>query len=308
MVKDYGKGYSRMKKIGQLLCCAMLICLLPMVISADSGYSTENDPLVTLSYIQQVLKAELKEDILDEITMDDITAEMKKQMKSELEASLKSSLSTSITSDLKKSLTDSLTTSLTKKLTEDLTTKLTASIKESVTKDIRDQVVKDLTASLKDQLSKSLEEQLLKELGETLSKEFAQTISAQITADITTKLNNELEAQFKQAFKDGLPDGYGEDPYEIIQLNEGQMLIANEPVELLMIGGLSEAVIPEAENDSYAIGMYDLTAGKRILNGQELIGNHYIVISRTDGCGVRVTNADATFMIRGEYSIVNQEQ
>lgn len=53
---------------------ATLICaVLAVVVYADNGYTTENDPLVTLSYVEKI-KGQILNELLKEIDIESITA------------------------------------------------------------------------------------------------------------------------------------------------------------------------------------------------------------------------------------------
>ena len=298
-----------MNRMKRWLCCLLVVCAMPLVISADSGYSTKDDPLITLSYLEQVYKEQVKEEVLAEISIDDLTAEMKAQLKSELSAELQQSLKAELETSLYNSLKQTLTAELTQSLKEQLKQEMAAQIEEEVASRVSEtmvrEIIEDLTEKLEEELAATLEEKLKNDLTASLSKDLAQSISKEITETLTEELREEMEDRFNEAFRDGIPEGLGQGVYELIALEKGDIVMADGPVELIMTSGLAKAVILDEDAQTRLQGIYDLAQNKRILDGQEILQRHYIVISE-NARGLFVTSAEAYIMIRGEYSIVEQ--
>jgi len=92
--------------------------------------------------------------------------------------------------------------------------------------------------------------------------------------------------------------------FEVVHITAGQFLMADGTCELLMTVGKAVVVINKQENIDAGVGLNDLTAAKRLLNGEEFPRDHYVLIPRGDGRGIMVSSEEAYFMVRGEYSVV----
>lgn len=276
------------KRIRGFAFCVALLCAMPLVISADTGYSTQDDPLITLSYIQKVLKPALKEEILDELSVDDLTADLKKQLKSELEKDLKASLTASLEAELTKSLTASLTKSITAQMQKELSETLQ----------------KDLESELLPKLEQELTDRLKGELLESITEEVRASVVASLTEELREQIREEMSPKLEDMLSDVLKEELLGSDYKTVVLTKGQTLQLTRSAEVVMVSGLAKAVFAE----DAAAGLYDLTAGRRILPDQEVLQSHCLVISSGGGCGIYVTHTEATFMIRGEYSIAEHNE
>ena len=70
-----------MKKIIAVFAVILTACVLSglLLFAAADSYSTASDPLVTLSYVNSVLKGELRQEVLAELT-NELKAEMKEEI------------------------------------------------------------------------------------------------------------------------------------------------------------------------------------------------------------------------------------
>lgn len=91
--------------------------------------------------------------------------------------------------------------------------------------------------------------------------------------------------------------------YQVVYAKKGQKITAASACELFMTTGSAVVFITDQVNLDNGIGLNDLTSAGRILNGEALPRDHYIIIPRADGRGVTVTSDDAYFMVRGEYTV-----
>lgn len=79
----------------------------------------------------------------------------------------------------------------------------------------------------------------------------------------------------------------------------GQKLVVEASGEVILRAGTATA-IGNAGGD----GISDVTTGYDIADGEEVPLNHHIIIPRTDGRGLYITQ-DAYIMVKGQYSIEN---
>jgi len=93
--------------------------------------------------------------------------------------------------------------------------------------------------------------------------------------------------------------------YEVLELKSGQSVMAKGACEVILRpGGTATVVVTNAVNKANSIGLSDLTDGKELTDTMRVPVNHYLIISRADGRGVKITSDTAYLLIRGEYEIV----
>ncbi len=85
--------------------------------------------------------------------------------------------------------------------------------------------------------------------------------------------------------------------YEVVELKEGQYLIAGAGTEVILRAGRATA-IEGADGD----GLSDVTGAENIKQGENIPENHLLIISRDDGRGIRVLSK-SYLLVRGEYTI-----
>lgn len=88
--------------------------------------------------------------------------------------------------------------------------------------------------------------------------------------------------------------------FVIVQINEGEKIIAESGTELILRGG--EAYII----GSNLGGITDVTAGYDYTADMKVKANHYLIIPRSDGRGVYTKNS-ALFMVRGAYKVIKND-
>lgn len=91
--------------------------------------------------------------------------------------------------------------------------------------------------------------------------------------------------------------------YTYLSLSQGQTLMAGSCCEVILLDGVSAAVITSAANINAGAGLSDLTSGSVVKNGAAIPVNHYLVIPKGDGRGFTVTSDTANILVRGEYNI-----
>ena len=87
--------------------------------------------------------------------------------------------------------------------------------------------------------------------------------------------------------------------YEVVQLDNGDALYAEDSCEVILRAGYAVYIAPDPTQ-----GLADTTNGYEIYNGQALSKNHTCLIPRADGRGILATSDSVYIMVRGEYSIV----
>ncbi len=286
-----------MKRILRLMLCAMLVCAMPLVICADSGYSTEDDPLITLSYIQKVLKAELKQEILEELSVDDLTEELRAALEAELRVKLTKELKAELTESIKKDLTATLT----KELTKTLTAQVGQALREELVEEIRAEVEEGLTESIAAELTERLTEELTASITESVRADLTESLTAEIGAKLESEMLVKLDAAISQILAEKL---YNIGEYEEVRVQPGTVIQARGPVELIITRGIASAMLPETFVPG--VGVYDITDGRRLLPEEEVLQGHAILMTGHEGVAVKITHTEAIVMIRGEYSIVQQ--
>lgn len=91
--------------------------------------------------------------------------------------------------------------------------------------------------------------------------------------------------------------------YTLVEIKKGGRIEAAGCCEIIMTYGTSSAFVTSSDNMYAGVGLNDLTVGKRLLDGDLVMTDHYIVIPKGDGRGVSVTSDSAYFLVRGEYNI-----
>jgi len=275
----------------QALLCASILTVTPLVISADNGYSTENDPLITLSYAKTVLKEELKKEILAEMKIENLTAQIREKLESELKAKL---------------ITD-----LTKTLTVDLTESITKAVKESVSAELKDELAKTLYQEWEDelipkieaQIREKVENEIVAEVTQQLKQDLTDSLREELTRELTEKLQSEMSEQLYNRIQALLPEDLAKQNFRTVSLTKGQTIRLMGSCEIVLTSGLARCLIDDMEQGS----ALDLQDGYRIRNGDEILQNHLTVVTGS-GCSIDVIHTEANIMIRGEYQIAEPEE
>lgn len=87
--------------------------------------------------------------------------------------------------------------------------------------------------------------------------------------------------------------------FRVVNLSQGQLLLADAGAELVVRAGRATAVA------SLAGGLSDLTAGQDLKQGEPAPANHLLLVARSDGRGLKA-EADTILLVRGTYLIQGQ--
>ncbi|MBE6551831.1 MAG: hypothetical protein E7665_06830 [Ruminococcaceae bacterium] len=292
-------------------------------IRAAAAPASSGDPLVTLSYVNNVLKPQIEADmnvkVQEQVTTAlaaGISQEMKDAILSYASAELLSAyeenlnkLSASVSEYETKIST--LTTELENYKSEEFP-KLEQSIKEEILKESEntkkeletlntqaEAIKKELEAFKETQIQLNdftkTSEEIKKDIAELTAKN--EEITSKIN-DMTVKMENAsaLLKSATEAFSQLQGSG---SVYEVVHLTKGQKLMAKSAVEIIHRAGLCHAISPFSDQ-----GLADMTASVELYNGDALTKNNYCLIPRgNDGRGIEVDSDEVYIMIRGEYTI-----
>jgi len=86
-------------------------------------------------------------------------------------------------------------------------------------------------------------------------------------------------------------------PLEPIFIPAGSTLVGHEGTEFLLRTGQATAITGEN-------GIINVTAGRDVMNGEQIPANHLLIVPRSDGRGFLATT-DLHVMIRGGFDIVS---
>lgn len=84
--------------------------------------------------------------------------------------------------------------------------------------------------------------------------------------------------------------------WQIVNLKTGQKLVATAGVEIILRAGKATAIA------SAGGGLADVTAGRDLGPGASLVGNHLLIVPKTDGRGV-LAISDCVLMVKGAYAV-----
>lgn len=84
--------------------------------------------------------------------------------------------------------------------------------------------------------------------------------------------------------------------YSPVKMEIGQVLIGDEGTEIILRSGEATAI------DNGVNGVSDITAGKDLMSGNQVVSNHLLLIPRKDGRGIQVST-EAWVMVRGSYTV-----
>ncbi|AEE91814.1 conserved exported protein of unknown function [Tepidanaerobacter acetatoxydans Re1] len=86
--------------------------------------------------------------------------------------------------------------------------------------------------------------------------------------------------------------------WEIVYMEQGQSLIGDKGTEIILRSGIA-TVVDEGNG-----GLADITEGKDIINGENVMQNHLLIVPRDDGRGVKAENNNVILLIKGSYTII----
>ncbi len=84
--------------------------------------------------------------------------------------------------------------------------------------------------------------------------------------------------------------------WQIVNLKAGQKVVATAGVEIILRAGKATAIA------SAGGGLADATAGRDLGQGASLVGNHLLIVPKTDGRGV-LAISDCVLMVKGAYAV-----
>ena len=93
-----------------------------------------------------------------------------------------------------------------------------------------------------------------------------------------------------------ISDNYG---IQVLHVYNGDIIYALGTSELILRTG--SAVVIGNENNE---GLSDNTSGKSLAPGASLEKDHFVIIPRGDGRGIKITSGDSYIMYRGSFSYV----
>lgn len=144
-------------------------------------------------------------------------------------------------------------------------------------------------------------------LNEIVIPALKQEFTELFTNDNTNNEDTNTEANNNQENTDITPDVTAEEidltgigTYDLLELKEGQKVLVNSAVEIIVRPGSKVTCVSPFPSQ----GIADITNGNEILNDQEIPINAYCILPRgDDGRGFLVHSKDAYIMIRGEYTV-----
>jgi hypothetical protein len=88
-------------------------------------------------------------------------------------------------------------------------------------------------------------------------------------------------------------------PFKVIELKDGDRIIAGESTEIILRSGKARAI------SSSAGGLVDVTSETQgnLVSPADVPLNHLLIVPRADGRGIRITSENAWVMIKGKYDI-----
>jgi hypothetical protein len=90
----------------------------------------------------------------------------------------------------------------------------------------------------------------------------------------------------------------GSASFEIVYMEQGQQVIGDKGTEIILRSGIATVV------DSGNGGLADITEGKDIINGEDVLQNHLLIVPRDDGRGVKAENNNVVMLVKGGYTLI----
>lgn len=87
--------------------------------------------------------------------------------------------------------------------------------------------------------------------------------------------------------------------YKPVFATSNQIIIGEEGTEIILRSGTANGYCVGPD------GLANVTDGSEITNGVKINKNNLLIVSKSDGRGARVTSAEAWFIIKGNYNIIN---
>ena len=97
---------------------------------------------------------------------------------------------------------------------------------------------------------------------------------------------------------DEVAAGGASQEFTVVELNDGQKLIAHGGSEIILRSGTAVISIPKGASG----GFTDVTAGADVVNGDKAEANHLLICPRSDGRKLKA-NSKVYLMVRGSWEI-----
>lgn len=128
-----------------------------------------------------------------------------------------------------------------------------------------------------------------------------ETLKNDLTEVLSETINNkfeELKENIEKSLTDIEKNGVSAPTeFEIITLNENEIILCEAGTEIIVRSGKSIVVTSETSSG----GISDITAGKDLINNEEITNNHLLIVPKSDGRGIKATVTGAV-MIKGKYT------
>lgn len=89
----------------------------------------------------------------------------------------------------------------------------------------------------------------------------------------------------------------GSATFEIVYLEQGQQLLGDRGTEIILRSGIGTVV------DAGRGGLADITQGKDVTNGENVLQHHLLIVPRDDGRGVKAVNDNVILLVKGGYTL-----
>jgi len=280
-----------MKKSKRLKITAVAAAvMLAGTVTVYASYDSSKDPVVSLSYLTDVFKPEVKGELSSEIKSslktelkNEIKSELKTAIKSEISSELKSSIKSEISSELKSSLKSELKSEISASLKSELKSELSTELQAEIKPSIKEEVIADLKGELKSELKNEIKTELGTSLKESLKSELYEELSVDMSATVEA-LQKQIDILSNE--------------YEVITIEKGKKFTAKSACEILLLSGAMN-VKCRAANE----GIVDCTDGVILYDGQNVPVHHKLIVpDNGDSRGFAVT-ATTEILVKGGYTI-----
>ena len=126
---------------------AALLLVLSLTISADTGYNTKDDPLITLSYFNQ-----FKKEVTDSMKTQ-VSSEVRTQIEAQVKSKIKSEITSQLTNDFKQSVSSEVRSQVMKDLKEELEQEIRDTMLPEMKKQVEEEIRAELLAEVEQGLS-----------------------------------------------------------------------------------------------------------------------------------------------------------
>ena len=138
-------------------------------------------------------------------------------------------------------------------------------------------------------ISLSYFEDKIEELKTSLLEQLTDTFSTKFT-----ELEKNVDEELKKVSENGVSDPV---EFKVITLSENETILCEAGTEIIVRSGKSTVIT--SENSSG--GISDITSGKDLANGEEIVNNHLLIVPKSDGRGIKATITGAV-MVKGNYT------